>query len=172
MTPPEQTPTKPPSAQSFMTLGCGVVLLCLCTCFGFASRSVVQKQRELVPIADAFAKKLEQGDREGAYESAHPRLRAAVSLEDFEATLAALEGRLGKLRGRSFTGLSVSAGVDASKGQRAIATLSYSATWDKGSGTISVQLEQDEAAEGTWKVLSWKAKSPLLEGLAPVNSSD
>ena len=112
MTPPEQAPAKAPRLQSMLTLGCAMVLLSFCTCLGFASRSVVQKQRELVPIADAFAKKLEQGDYAGAYESAHPRLRGAVTLDRFETTLKTIGGRLGKLRGRSFAGLSVSARCD------------------------------------------------------------
>ena len=129
---------------------------------------MLQEQRELVPIAEAFAQKLERADYEGAYQSAHPRLRAALPLAQFEATLRALEDRLGELRGRSFSGLSVSTGE---AGRGAVATLTYRATWDQGAGTVSVQLEQDQADQGAWKVLSWKAKSPALEGLAPVSSS-
>ncbi|MGE0708485.1 MAG: DUF4019 domain-containing protein [Planctomycetota bacterium] len=117
--------------------------------------------REAEPVVDGYARLLEAGSFQAAYQGSHALLRQSTDLAGFEAAIGAAQRRLGKLQSRKTTSVDSHTGSDGTR-----ITITYDATWTNGAGTLTVVLmrEGDQL-----KVAGWHMTSPALQA-APAAS--
>lgn len=116
-------------------------------------------ERTLGPPAEAFLAKAQAQDYDAAYALAGPRWKQKQTLEDYRQFEQKVRDRLGPLIDKNFIAAQFQSNTGGS-----FATLTYSAKFENGRGTITVSLFKQN---GEWIVEGVNYQSPLLKSDEP-----
>lgn len=134
--------------------GCG--FLAILACGGLLFMGFRNADTAVSPRVDAMFNAMETGTFADTYEThTTAELRNAASKEEYAALGRAIGLHLGALRSKSLR----SAKTFHSNATSSI-DVTYAATFERGSGTITAQLKQEG---GEWKFESFRVSSPQLD---------
>lgn len=141
--------------------GVGVLMLGICS--GIFYLSYKKADATASPRVDALFSAIANHRFADTYETETTReLREAQSKEQYAALGEKFAEELGELKFKSLTGFKVSRHNGDSVNEA-----TYRATFEKGEGTISVRLKQED---GKWKFLAFHVSSPVLKKESPDNA--
>ena len=109
------------------------------------------------PYVEDFLALVEKSDYDAAYESVSSEWKARQSREEFEKFFVPVKEKLGPILSKTMVGVNIQSNMSGTTG-----VVTYSVTFEKGSGTIVFTMKK---VEGEWRVMGARYVSPLLGGI-------
>jgi len=109
-----------------------------------------------VPAVDAFVAAVDEKRDDDAWAMTAARFREATQREKFDGLTSLVRTVMGRCTSKKLRNLNTRQAL----GGGTTSNLVFAATFEKGDGTITVDLEQEA---GVWKVLGWRTNSPLFD---------
>jgi len=120
------------------------------------SKKLGEMAAEQTAAVDAFLAAVDESHDDDAWAATSARFRATTNREKFGEMTSLVRNVVGSCTSKQLRSFNTRENI----GGPTVASLAYRATFEKGDGTISMDLETES---GAWKVLSWRVNSPLFQ---------
>jgi hypothetical protein len=138
-----------------MSIGCGG--LALLGVIGIGSCALLTRDvrdKELVPVAEAYFAKANEGDFHGAYAGFGAPMRATTSEANYVSFDKGVHERLGKLQSKTVANTQAGFGTQGAWG-----VMDYRGHFERGDATIRFRFQKDA---GVWKIAGLRYDSPVF----------
>ena len=133
-----------------------LAVLLIAACGGLLYLGFQTANKSVAPEIDRLFSAMEDGTFADTYEThTTAEFRKITSKEQYADIGKAISARLGRLQSKSMKSFNMRT-VNA----ESFADLAYSATFEKGSGTIAAKMKREE---GKWKFVSFQVNSPVFQ---------
>lgn len=141
----------------WLLLGGGGVVGLVILCAGGFAWFLMSGKAKIEPVVDAFQAKVDAGNYKTAYQSVGPEWKSIDTQAGFTNLEKVIRDHLGNLQSKSMTGININDGTNGG-----IATISYSASYQKGPADVTYTLSN---STGSWLVIGHNVNSPVLTKL-------